>query len=213
MAVWEDDLGTVVRVEPSQKAARSVIAPRGDQYCTSAITGVIAAGLAVNSTLFAMRLDPGSPRVAYIERFRVQYTCLTGFTTPITAARRLALFRASGAATTGGLSIGTAYRKDSVQQNSEFDTAQGGDLRIANTGSLVASGITFETVDIRTMSLAHVGNAGNFYDMLFEFHATECAPLVLQPGQLLVLRNPVAMDAGGTFQLVINADWYEAEIW
>ena len=34
--------------------------------------------------------------------------------------------------------------------------------------------------------------------------------LQLDPGQALLIRNPQAMDAAGTFQLAVAVDWYEA---
>mgnify|MGYP006375116803 FL=1 len=62
------------------------------------------------------------------------------------------------------------------------------------------------------MSLVHVGGAGSFYECIFELNANESAPLVLQPGQLMAIRNPQVMDAGGTWQASIRVDWYEENI-
>jgi hypothetical protein len=61
------------------------------------------------------------------------------------------------------------------------------------------------------MSLVHVGNAGNFFESVFEFSATESTPITIEPGQILAIRNPVAMDAGGTFQCSVRVDWYEED--
>lgn len=199
-------------VESATKSARmSLVTRTENNYCVSNITGTIAAALAANASVFAMRLDPGSSKLAFIERIRCQFTTIVAYTTPITAGRRLALYRGSGAAASGGTAITTGVRKDTANGvASEFDVANGGDIRIATTGALTVTGITYETDPIRMASLVHVGNAGNYLDWIWEFHAAECAPIILQPGQLIAIRSPVAMDAAGTWQLAVNVDWYEA---
>lgn len=187
----------------------TIIKPRGTRYCTSGVTGTIGAALTINSTVFAMRLDPGAGKSAYIERLRAVFTTIVAFTTPITAGRRLALFRGSGAATAGGTSISEATRKLSSSAASQCDVSEGGDIRIATTGALTVTGITYETNPFRTMPLVHVGTAGAVYDRIFEFGNGETAPIILELGQLLAIRNPQAMDAAGTWQLSVDVDWFE----
>lgn len=197
--------------ESSQKALRTVVVPRGVGFSVSNITGTIAAALAANSSVFAMRLDPGSAVRAYIDRIRLQYTTIVAYTTAVTAGRRLAVFRGSGAAASGGTAIATAVRKwTAFGATSEFDSVNGGDLRIATTGALTVTGITFETDPIALMTLTHVGAAGAFLETIFEFSPFESSEIVLEPGQLLAVRNPVAMDAAGTWQLGVGVQWREA---
>lgn len=202
-----DSAGITARID--NRGLRSSTVPRGNAYSVSSITGTVAAALAANATTFAMRLDPGSAVLAYIERIRIMYTTIVAYTTPVTAGRRLALFRGSGAATSGGTAL-TSVAKDSTGSPSECNLAQGGDIRISTTGALTVTGITYEADPIRSMTLVHVGAAGAYTESIFEFHASECAPVILQPGQLLAVRNPVAMDAAGTWQMGINVDWHEA---
>lgn len=200
--------------ESNVKSGRVVIAPRGDAFSVSSQTGTIAAALAANSSVFAMRLDPSAaPKRAFIERVRLAFTTIVAFTTSITASRRLALYRGALAAASGGTAIATVAKKHSASADSEFEAAQGGDIRIASTGALTVTGITFETNEFATMPLTHVGNAGNFLEEIFEFATTESAPIVLEPGQLLAVRNPAAMDAAGTWQLSVRVDWHEAPLW
>ena len=215
MAIIEGGASSaLLEVESDKKAGRVVVASRGDAYCVAGITGTIAAALAANSTVFAMRLDPSSAtRLAFIERIRMQYTTVVAYTTPVTAARRLAIYRGSGAASSGGTAISTAFSKDSTSASSEFNSANGGDVRIATTGALTVTGITYETPEISNMCLTHVGAAGAFFEEVFEFSTTESSPLILQPGQLLAVRNPAAMDAAGTWQLAIRVDWHETTAW
>lgn len=209
MAIKLFDGTTEAKVDLT-KGLRTTMLPRGDAFGVGAVTGTVAAALAANAAVFAMRMDPSAGKNAYIERLRLQFTTIVAFTTPVTAGRRLSIFRGSGAAASGGAAIATVAQKDSTSAPSECNTAQGGDVRIATTGALTVTGIAFEAVEFRTMSLVHVGAAGAFIESIFEFHATESAPIILQPGQLMAIRNPVAMDAAGTWQLGVGVDWYEA---
>lgn len=194
----------------TKKSALVSLQQRGDAYCVSSITGTIAAALAANATVFGMRLSPASTKVAYIERIRIQFTTLVAFTVPVTAGRRLAIFRGAGASTAGGTSLPTMVKKNTLTASlSNFNLVNSGDVRIATTGALTVTGITYEAEPISTMTLAHCGTAGAFYETVFEFAATESAPLVLNPGQLLAIRNPQVMDAAGTWQMGLRVDFYE----
>lgn len=199
----------IAEVEPN-KAMRSSLVCRGDGYAVTGTTGTIGAALAANSSVFAMRLDPGASKLAFIERIRLQWTTLVAFTVPLTAGRRLEIYRGSGAGTSGGTSIAAVAPKDTTSPLSQFNTAEGGAVSISTTAALTVTGITFEANPFASMSLAHVGAAGAFFEQVFEFAAGESAPIVLQPGQLLAIRNPVVMDAAGTWQLGVRVDWHEA---
>lgn len=201
-----------VEVEPGLLALRAVILARGYGYSASQITGTMAAALAANSSIFSMRLDSGASgghAKAYVERIRLKFTTLVAFTTPVTAGRRLELYRGSGITPSGG-TAGVVMPKKGATDTSEISIANGGDIRIATTGALTMTGGAFEAGPIRGMSLGHVGAAGGFYDCLWEFHATENQPIQLDAGQVLAVRTPVAFDAGGTWQLQVDVDWHEA---
>lgn len=196
----------------SKKSQLVSLQQRGNAFSVSNVTGTIAAALAANSSIFSMRLDPSAGNIkAYIERVRITFTCLVAYTVPLTAGRRLALYRGSnpGVTMSGGTPIATVAKKHSVSVDSEFETAQGGLINIATTGALTVGGAIFEANEFATMSFVHVGNAGNFLESIFEFNVSESAPIVLEPGQILAIRNPVAMDAAGTWQVSVRVDWYE----
>lgn len=199
-------------VEPGTGALRVTNIARGYGFGVAATTGTIAAALAANSTVFAMRVDPGASRRAFIERVRLEFTTLVAYTTPVTAGRRLALYGAQLSGTpTGGTAIATAMPKHGIADTSEFSAANGGDIRIASTGTLTVAG-TVNATPFREMSLAHVGAAGGFREVLWEFSAHESQPIQLDPGQAILVRNPTAMDAAGTWHLAVAVDWYEAPI-
>jgi hypothetical protein len=192
-------------------AAQVQIIQRGNPYSVAGVTGIIAAALAAGSSVFQMRLDPGSTVNAFIERIRLQYVCMVAFTTPLTAGRRLEGYRGGGniTALSGGAPIVAAARKRSSQSPSQFDAAENGDIRIATTATLVNTGAAFDAVPFFTMPLVHVGNAGNYTESVFEFNANESAPIQIEPGQIFAIRNPVIMDPAGTWQLGVRIDWHE----
>lgn len=211
MAVIESPSGVLMEVESDKKAQRSINIPRGAGHSVAKTTGIIGAGLAANSAVFAMRLDPSSANRAFIDRIRLQWTCLVAFTVPLTAGRRLAMYRGSGAAASGGTSMPNATRKwTAFGASSEFDTANGGAMSIATTLALGVAGIAFEADESFQMSLAHAGAAGAHHEVVWECGSGESSEVVLEPGQVLAIRNPLAMDAAGTWQLSVGVQWREA---
>lgn len=216
MAIISDGraLATQLAVEQITKAGRACIAPRGFPYSASGITGTMAAALASGAAVFTMRNDASAAKLVFIERIRCQYTTLVAYTTGVTAGRRLHIVRSttSSANPSGGTAI-TPVNKDSTHTDSECSTAGGGDTRIATTAALTVTGTTWEANVIRTISLSHAGAAGAHHEALLEFHASESAPIILQPGQALGIIAGQAFDAAGTWQLAVNVDFHEAVSW
>jgi len=94
--------------------------------------------------------------------------------------------------------------------SSDLDSALGGDMRVASTGALTVTGITFETVNLAEMTLTHVGAAGAYYESIYEI-STRNHPVELTAGELIAVRvGANAMDAAGTWQLGIEVTWREA---
>lgn len=217
MAIITDGRATAANaaVENITKAQRVTLAPRGYNYAASGVTGTMAAALAANSTILSMRNDPGSSKRIFIERLRLQFTTLVAFTVPVTASRRLSIVRstASSANPSGGAAL-LPLGKNVNDPDSECSTASGGDCRIATTTGLTMTGTTLDTANpFGTMSLVHVGAAGGFFDHTFEFHSSNNAPIIIEPGQVCALINPVLFDAAGTWQLCVDMYWHEAVLW
>lgn len=185
---------------------------RGYGYAVSGVSGTIAAALAQDSIILALFCAAQAGLAAnkrtgmYFDRIHLAVTTIAAFTTPVIAGRRLAVYRASGAAATGGTVLGVA-KKDAVNAPASVCT----DARIAAAALLTVAGITREANPIGTMDLTHVGAAGARQEFVFELAAPNNAPLAINANELLVVSNPVAMDAGGTFQLTVKeAHWIEA---
>jgi hypothetical protein len=205
---WTSNTGVEVNGEGSLYTVD--VSPTGSNYAVAAKTGTIAAAAAAGAALFAMRLDPGYAGKAWIESMRIRWTTIVAFTTPVTATRSLVITRGSGAATSGGTSIPTATKKDSTYVISEFDVASGGDIRIATTGALTVTGVTWETVNLGEATLIQVGAAGGFYEAVYEFSVRN-HEIELNPGQVLGVRvGPSAMDAAGTWVLGVEVNWRES---
>ena len=93
---------------------------------------------------------------------------------------------------------------------SNFNSALGGDIRIASTGALTVTGITFDSINQGCMSLIHVGAAGGYYEHVWEW-SNRAHALELAPGELLAIRNGAsAMDAGGTWSISVEVQWRES---
>lgn len=201
--------GNVAEVN-ARNAILTADVPLGQySFTTAGKTGTIAATAAAGAAVFAMRLDPGSPYIAYIDSLKIRWTTIAAFTTPVTGTRSLVLTRGSGAATSGGTSVTTMTPKDTAYAASEFDAAAGGAVSIATTGALTVTGITWETTNLAEMPLIHVGAAGAFYEHTYEFSVRN-HPIELHPGQVLGVRvGSTAMDAAGTWVLGVEVAWHE----
>lgn len=205
---WTNNTGVEVNSEGSLYTVD--VSPSGSNYVIATKTGTIGAAAAAGATVFAMRLDPGSPKKAWVESIRLRWTTVVAFTTPITATRSLVLTRGSGAATSGGTSLPVATKKDSLYSASEFDLALGGDIRIASTGALTVTGITWESVNLGELTLVQAGAAGAFYEAVYEFSVRN-HEIEMNPGEVLGIRvGPSAMDAAGTWVLGVEVNWRES---
>lgn len=186
---------------------------RGYGYGVAGVSGTIGAALGADSIVFALLCAPQTAETVaskrlnvYLERLRIAFTTIVAFTTPVTAARRLGVYRASGAvAATGGTALVVA-KKDTDAPASIVT-----DVRIAAAAALTVAGITREAAPIAMMDLTHVGAAGARHEMTYELAAPLNSEEELAPGELLVISNPIAMDAGGTWQLSVDeCHWIEA---
>lgn len=164
---------------------------RGQSF--SGFTGTMAAALAANSTVLALRYPLASTGKGLIKWLHCHYTCLGAFTTPVTAGRRLALKRGSGGDASGGTNLD--FVRDQSSSDETLWTGQ-----VATTGALTMTGVTYETAVRARLMLSQAGAAGADYDEIWNFDD----PLVLLPGELLGIVAPVAFDAGGTWQLSVK---------
>lgn len=182
--------------------ARQVEAALGGRYhgqSFSGITGTMAAALAANATVAAVRYPLAATRKFLLTWLHLHVTCLGAFTIPVTAGRRLALKRGSGGDPSGGTDLDVG-RDDSAEESETLVTGQ-----IATTGALTMTGVTYETPTRRRLPLSHVGSAGLDYDELWTWKDG----LLLRPGQLAGIVAPAQFDAAGTWELNFSGGGYE----
>ncbi len=189
---------------PDEKGGiRSIPTHRGVGYSLAAITGTVGAALAIDSIVFAMRAAV-APATTLIElrRMRLAFTTIVAFTTPITAGRRLGLYRAAGATPSGGTAL-TPVAVDSARTVTAGGLA---DARVATTGALTVAGITREATPFAWLTLTQVGAAGGYVERVYQLDGN-IAPITLNPGELVVVSNPAQLDAAGTWQLGVDVDY------
>lgn len=198
----------IARIE-SNGTQRVINQPVGEAYASGGGTTTMAAALASLATVWLMRMATGAgSRIARVDRLRLHYTTIIAYTVPLTIGRRLAVFRGSSSApaTSGGAALDPSPPKVLTYGASSFDAASGGDVRISTTAALVTTGVTFETIPMKVMPLIHVGNAGNSFEIVFDFNEHPC---ILRAGEVLAIRAGQAFDAAGTWALTVNSEWRE----
>lgn len=188
-------------------------------YRICAKSGVIGAAAAANSIFFSMRPgtpdSPEFPAVVTIQKIRLQYTTITAFTVPVTAGRSLAIGTSqSGATAAGGTLISSPFNKGGGFETSVLDSGLDGQIMMATTAPL--SGVTLQAGQPRfaELSLAGYGAAGATVDKTWDLSCNDADPLIIATQatgrfanyEQLVLFNPAAMDAAGTFEIVLELD-------
>lgn len=185
----------------------------------SASTGTIAATASSNDKFWTLRYPEITPmpgaspyqgKRLYVQRIVVQWTTIVTFTTAVTAGRVLHLHRgAPTAGTASNPSGGSAFnmvRKRSDTTSTDEVLAVG---RVASTGALTTTGLTFETNAIRTFNAVDLGTSGNSKTVEWRFDGVVADPIYLLPGEVLAIAAGQNMDAAGTFQLVVDVDAVE----
>jgi len=194
--------------------ARAALGSRVSDLCSriSMKTGVMAAALPINSVCFAMR--PGSAagidtQVAFVENLRLQFTCITPFAVPVTAGRSLVVSGGGNSpATAGGTELVKPFFKQSGFDFSIFQQNIGGDVWISNTAALVGPTIKADN-KIAELALSGAGFAGSTVEKTFTFDDPIAISRInssYATNTDLVIFNPVAMDAVGTWELVVECD-------
>ena len=173
------------------------------------VTGTEAAGLGAGGVIFIARNAP-SPNVYYtfVTKLVVEFVCTTVFTVPLTQ-RQLSIWRGTGAGS-AATAIPTMVAHDNRDNLTSFlASANGGDVRVATTGTINVGGVTFEGRELASMQLTQFGNAGNAVRVEFNWGDSLLGPPVLAPGECIAVRTAAAFDAGGTWIGAGHMDWYE----
>lgn len=200
------------------------------EFHLSAVSGIVAASLAADSVLFALRNPPTTPLGATnaaafrLKRLVAKWRTITGYTASqelSLAAYEVSAFGGTPADYTGGTDIAANVRilgPDTQSKPAAATFLQSGNARIATTAGLSHGG----TPTIASQPFAYDGAnelaaaatvAKGAFDMVWQPSdegADNCKGLIFRPGTGFVIRNPIALGAGGTGRLFVELYWEEA---
>ena len=206
-----------VRVQTLRKSKGLASAYSEGAYRSGAHTGLlagVAAGTATAGHIWTARWAPAATdyrKKAVLQRLRVRWFTIAGFTAAQEVGLELFRLTAYTAAYSGG--TGAAALTPSAKSSAFPASLMAG--RISGSDALTAGTQTLDTDPIGAASFAELAAAATVPKGAFEiFLSTEDLdrhPIILAPNEGLVLRNLVAMGAGGTARVTVEMDWLEVE--
>ena len=165
---------------------------------TGLLTGV-AAGDGTAGHVYVLRNPSGSGETVHIARLRVGFNPTTAF--GAAQAIALALFKLTGysVAHTGGTAI-TPAKRVSSQTAASVAAA-----RIGTTGALTAG-----THTLAAQPITRFGSSHATLPLLDQVYIpNDDHPIVIEPGEGLLLRNEIAMGASGVGVLSVEPEGFE----
>lgn len=177
---------------------------------SSSVSGVIAAGAASGSILWFQRVPlaagVGARNPLVIERLRVRYTCITSFTTPVTAGRGIGFCLIDARPSVAGAGRSNLLRKQNLLSLGA-GSGNDGEVRIIGTTPFAPTGAAPSVADVfASLPLSGLGTSGNSVDREWEWNTGSAAMASVIPGAYLALITTAAMDAAGTFELCVESD-------
>jgi hypothetical protein len=183
--------------------------PLGGHYFVSAMSGLMAAGIASAAQVFQVRWADSS-RLFVLKKLKVQCSTCTGFAaTTIGAPLQLFVGHGSTANGSGGTAVALAGGKGRASQGST-SFATSGEIRIATTSALTAAtGQTLESQPIGGCMGADNRTLVSTPEMyLFDQRDFGDHPLILVASDTLAITtlNPAAT---GTWEFAVTMSWAE----
>jgi hypothetical protein len=192
----------VATIDPGQKAVRvALYKPEGEFYMARATSGILAAALAVDAPVFAMRHGAAAVKAAYIHKIDIGFGATVAFTTGSQTGFYLQRFSVAA------LAAGTSYLA-SILRYDTADASEMGDLRASTTAALTSAGVTFAADSVPLISFPGP-TLNQMIGPVTVFDSTESAPIKLAAGEGLCLRNLVVWPAAGTGVLTCRVVWAE----
>lgn len=201
----------IATIDPKNKALRvtnrPIISSTLGSYAVSLNSGVMAAALAANASIWGLRY--GGTNICAIEK--VVFDGL-GMVTGMTAAQGIGFGLFITRACTVGVSIGTAavLTGNNGKLRTSYATTGVGNINISTTAALTAGtrtpdaqpmGALFGSVPITTGALL---NEGVLFDAYKVGH-----PIILVANEGIELQNRILWGAGGTWTFGITVQWSE----
>lgn len=193
-----DDAGDIVEIEAIAKSLRVSPYPRDSRFYTvDASTGILAAALAADTTLFSMRQAAAPTKTIYITGIRVSFACTVAFTA---GSQIKFVYERFSTATPSGGTARTPIRHLNTDPASEA-----ADIRAATTGALTVTSVVFEGRQVPILGLA---------SPLVSTVQFQPAPLPLNPIKLAAnegfcIKNALVWPVAGTGVLTCSVEWEE----
>lgn len=211
--IWADVLiqgfsGTKAEVDTNTRALRTTLRPNDvgalGAYGAAAGSGVIAAGMATDGTVYSFRWTH-STNLALIDRIEIGAASLASGFTAGTAYCQVTIARNFTASDTGGNVVVPTKKRAS------FGASLVGDVRVATTGALTPGTRTLDAHPMRLVGRFTVTTAvqTNFIPSgtkLYDRSAGDW-PIVLKQDEGFVVQCTVP--ATGTWAIMISPEWTE----
>lgn len=171
--------------------------PSHPSFSVRATTGTLAATLAADSAVFAMRHATTADTKVYIHRIQTQFAPDVDFT-----AAGDVLFQAvrfDDATHTGGTAYGAV-------SHGGTSTSAVGDIRASTTAALTDTSVTYadDFISLLAAGTPATGTVYHGFDLIFERD-----PLVLVAGEGLAIVNMLTWPAAGSGTLAAVVSWTE----
>lgn len=194
------------------------------EFHLSAHSGIVAASLAADAVLFALRNPHTNTAAIRLKRLVAKWRTVTGYTASqelALAAYQVSAFGDPAADYTGGTDLVTAVRvlgPDTASKPSQATILASGNVRIATTAGLAHAGTPtiathpFAYDGVNELAAAATVAKGGF-DLVWgpsDEGSDNRKGLVFLPGAGFVIRNPIALGAGGTGRLFVELHFEES---
>lgn len=194
------------------------------EFHVSGLSGIVAASLAADSVLFHFRNPHTNAAGVRLKRLVAKWRTVAGYTASqevSLGAYEVSAFGGTPADYTGGTSLGAVsriYGPDTSSKPARVTSLAAGNISIATTAGLSHAGSPtiasqpFAYDGANELAAAATVAKGGF-DLVWQ-PSSEGSDhrkgLVLIPGRGFVIRNPIALGAGGTGRLFVECIWEES---
>ncbi len=193
------------------------------EFNVSGLSGIVAASLAADSVLFHFRNPATNVAACRLKRVVAKWRTIAGYTAAqevSLAAYYVSAFGVTPADYTGGTSLGALIRTlgpDTASKPKRTTILVAGNVSIATTAGLAHAG----TPTVASQPFAYDGAnelaaaatvAKGAFDVVWQPSdegIDNRKGLVLVPGTGFIIRNPIALGAGGTGRLFVECFWEE----
>jgi hypothetical protein len=170
----------------------------------------LTAGLAANGPLFFLR-NPDPTKIMILQYLKIRAAVITGFTAAQEIAFDAIQARTWTVATGGGTAV--LVNNNNLKKRSSLAPSIA-DARIATTSVLNAPTATLDNESFMVGMGKTLAAAATVQEIAIEaeFDATNGSdyPIILSQNEGIIVRNAIAMGAGGTVRWGITAAWLEA---